>query len=96
MYARITTFSMGPGSREHAERMADALAKTYKSIPGLRSVTFIANWDAAEYGSYQVWDSNEAADAALPAIRKQMEELSAGKIVGTPARRTYEIYEPKL
>jgi uncharacterized lipoprotein YehR (DUF1307 family) len=95
MYARITTFSMGPGTRQHAERMADSLGKTYKNIPGLKSVTFIGDWDACEYGTFQVWESKEAADAALPGIRKQMEELAAGKIVGTPQRRTYEIYEPK-
>lgn len=95
MYARITTFSMGPGTREIAERVADAFAKRHKNTPGLKSITFIGNWDTGEYGSFQVWESVQAADAALPAIRADMEELSAGKMKAPPVRSTYEIYEPK-
>ena len=95
MYALITTFSMGPGTRELAERMADGVAKGYKNTPGLKSITFIGDWDNGEYGSFQVWELKEAAAAALPAIRKTLEELAGGKINGAPMRRTYEIYEPK-
>ena len=95
MYARITTFSMGPGTRELAESLAETLSQRYKSTPGLKSITFIANWDTGEYGSFQVWESVAAADAALPGIRANLEELAAGKIKGMPVRSTYEIYEPK-
>lgn len=90
MYARITTLSMGPGTRALAERMADGLAKRHKNTPGLKSITFIANWDTGEYGSFQVWESVAAADAALPAIRATLEELAEGKIKGMPHRSTYE------
>lgn len=95
MHARITSLILGPGTRQTAESMADELGAYYKTLPGLKSVTFFGDYDAGEYGSFQVWETKEAADSAMPAIRKILEEKTAGLLKGPPKRLSYDIYEPK-
>lgn len=41
MYARLTMFTLGLGTRARAEDLADAFAPQLKARGGVRSVTFI-------------------------------------------------------
>ena len=96
MYARVTSFTLGPGTRPIAENLAADVARHFTSAAGLRSIIFLANWDTGEYGTFQVWETKEAADAALPAIRQIFDAKAAGMLKGAPIRLSYEVFEPKL
>lgn len=91
MYARFSVISTGPRMRPKMEKLADRLAAQLKTTNGFRSITFVMDEASGDYGSFSVWDSREAAEAANAAINARVAKLFEGML--TPW--IFEVYEPK-
>jgi heme-degrading monooxygenase HmoA len=91
MYARFSVVSVGPGMRPRMEALADQLASRFQSLPGFRSVTFLMDDATGDYGSFSLWDSREAAEAASAAVSPHVARIFKGML--TPW--IFEVYEPK-
>jgi hypothetical protein len=53
---------------------------------------------AGEYGSFSLWDTREAAEAADAALMPQLQQAMGGaglQMRGTPIRRIGKGYEPQ-
>ena len=95
MYARMVLVTLGPGTRDKAEEMADRFGAILSELPGFKWVTFIADDTAGEYGSISLWDTKENAEnvrlTAGPQIRQDLRDIAKGP----PRVRIFEVYEPK-
>ncbi|HBA54927.1 MAG TPA: hypothetical protein DCZ04_10890, partial [Syntrophorhabdus aromaticivorans] len=99
MYAELVMINLGPGMREAAEKVADALAPIYKTMSGYKGVMFFGDIEAGEYGSLSMWASKQDAEALAGAVKLRLIQV-AGKIPkkGPSTRRIfkiYKIYQPK-
>lgn len=95
MYAHLVLFTLGPGMRTAAEKMADQFAPAYKAAKGFKRLTFLGDDAAGEYGSLSVWESEEDLAAYLEVAVPQFEAALKGIAKGPPTIRTFEVYEPK-
>jgi heme-degrading monooxygenase HmoA len=96
MHARIVRFSLGPGTADIAERLADEAWKLYRKSPGFESVTFFyENADAGQYGSFSTWESKETLEAAAAALLPVLQKMVGGSLKAPPQTSTWEIYQPK-
>jgi len=95
MYVRISNFTLGPGTRNAAESLADEVNRAYRALPGFRSVQFYADFDKGEYGGLSVWQTRTDADNAGQALKPIMEQKAGALLKGTPSVQTFELYEPK-
>ena len=91
MYARFSVVSVGAGMRPRMEALAEQLAARFRTMPGFRSVTFVMDEAAGDYGSFSLWDSREDAEAASTAIAPDVARVFRGLL--TPW--IFEVYEPK-
>jgi len=95
MYARLVMFTLGPGMRSTAEKLADQFASAHKTLKGFKSATFIGDDTVGEYGALTLWESKEDAEAAGTALGPKLEQALSGIVKGPPTRRLFEVYEPK-
>ena len=95
MYAQLYMFTLGPGMRSTAEKIADQFASKHKTIKGFKSVTYIGDETVGEYGSLSLWESKEEVEAAGEVFGPQIEQALSGIVKGPPTRRLFEVYEPK-
>jgi heme-degrading monooxygenase HmoA len=63
MYAHLVIFTLGPGMRSTAEKLADQLAPVYRTVKGFKSITFLGDDKAGEDGSLSLWESKEDVEA---------------------------------
>ena len=96
MYALFITFTLGPGMRSTAEKMADQFALVHRTAKGFTSGTFLGDDAVGEYGSLTLWESKEDVDAFSEIARPQLEKALSGIAKGPPSRRVFEVYEPKV
>jgi heme-degrading monooxygenase HmoA len=94
MYARLVLFTTEPGARPTMEQIADSNVSLFKAQPGFVSVSFLVDEAETEYGTFTLWESKEAADAAFEALKPSLEK-AAGVANAPPNIRLYEVYEPK-
>ena len=95
MYLRLVRFSLGPGSRSSAEKIADEFVPAIKAQNGCSECMFITDDDAGEYGIVVHWGSQEDANTAAPVIGPRLASALA-EVSEEPADiRLFEIYEPK-
>ena len=94
-YARLTLFTLGPGTRAAAEALADEMLPQVRALPGSEGVTFLVDEENGEYGAFLLWDTKEHAEAAkekmIPILMSKIGET----IKGTPSLTLFEVYEPK-
>jgi heme-degrading monooxygenase HmoA len=90
MYARFSVVSLGPGMRSKMEDLADHLEPVFRARPGFRSVSFLMDEAAGDYGSFSLWETREDAETASAAISPRVAELFQGML--TPW--VFEVYEP--
>ncbi|MEQ8696557.1 MAG: hypothetical protein RLO48_12345 [Bauldia litoralis] len=96
MYARLLTFSIGPGRRDVATGMADEAFAMVKAMNGFVSATYLViDEEAGEYGSITTWQSLADADAAGEVLRPWMMEKVGDKLTAPPVIRNAEVYEPR-
>ncbi|MFN8557151.1 MAG: antibiotic biosynthesis monooxygenase [Dehalococcoidia bacterium] len=97
MYARLSLFQLGPGTRAQAQRyLADRHAPIWRRQPGFRSIIFLVDEERGEYGNVSVWDTREHAEAAAEVIRREFEKdvREAGlQVQGAVSSRLFEAYE---
>ena len=91
MYARFSVISVGPKMRPRMEEVADRLATSFSSLKGFRGVTFVMDEASGDYGSFSLWETREAAEAASAAVSPQVAKIFKGML--TPW--IFEVYEPK-
>jgi len=95
MYANLLMFTLEPGMRSTAEKLADQFAPVVRAQKGFKSITFLSNETVGEYGSLSLYESKEDAEAAAAAIGPRVEQALSGIVKGPPTRRRFEVYEPK-
>lgn len=62
LHALIVTYELADATRaEHAELCAQ-LAPAFAAVPGLRSMTWLANAATGSYGAFYVFDTKSAFD----------------------------------
>lgn len=98
VYGILSEAFYGSGSRAKAEQLADRVAQDFRKQPGFRSATYFeSDENNGEYGALVVWDTKEAAQAALgvvgPHWGRWREELGL-KPVSPGKVEIVEIYEP--
>jgi hypothetical protein len=90
MYARFSVVSMGPGARARMEQLASRLDAMFRAQPGFRGVTFVMDDAAGDYGSFSLWETREAAEAASAVINPVVAEIFKGML--TPW--IFEVFDP--
>ena len=96
MYASLTTFKTTPGKRAEAEKVANQLFLTIKSMKGFKSVVYFGDSDNNEYGSLYTWETKEDLETAYSSVLPKLRELIGPIAAEPPVRRVYEVYEPKV
>ena len=96
MYARLIKFNLDPKDRAVAESLADAATKLYRASPGFKSISFFMNVPAGEYGSFSVWESKEAVEAASAKAQPLIKEKVGALLKNPPSVTAWEVYEPKV
>ncbi len=91
MYARLLLFTLGPGNRSTAEKLAEQFVPVLKARKGFQRVTFFGDDTTGEYGAFVLWGSKEDAEAAREAIFPVFEKAVSGMLKGPPP--THPLYE---
>ena len=91
MYARLVRFSLGPGKRDVAQKLADDLSPQIAAMPGCKSVTVFGDESDGQCGIFVLWDSEANANAAAQVIRPQLEQHLAGHAQVAPEARLFEV-----
>ena len=95
MYASLIMLTIGPGMRSTGEELANQFTPVLKSMKGFKGVTFFADVEVGEYGSFSIWESKEDAEAAAATTGPRLEQAVSGIVKEQPTRRFFEVYEPK-
>ena len=95
MYAQSVMFTLGPGMRSTADKLADQFASAHKTLKGFKSSTFIGDDTVGDYGALTLWETPEDLQAASNILRPKLQEALSGIAKGEPTVRVFEVYEPK-
>jgi len=95
MYAQLVMFTLGPGMRSTADKLADQFASAHKTLKGFKSSTFIGDDTVGDYGALTLWETPEDLQAASNILRPKLKEALSGIAKGEPTVRVFEVYEPK-
>ena len=94
MYARLTLFTLGPGTRSTAEKLAAQVLPIFKAQKGFKGITFLGDDAVGEYGGFSLWESKEDLEASTGAGRAKLEEAVGDTLKGPPTFRVFEVFEP--
>ena len=95
MYAQLVMFTLGPGMRSTADKLADQFASAHKTLKGFKSATFIGDDTVGDYGALTLWETPEDLQAASNILRPKLQRALSGIAKGEPTVRVFEVYEPK-
>ncbi len=95
MYARLVLFTLGPGMRSTAEKVADEMNLKVKARKGFKSVNFLGDDEAGEYGAFVLWETKEDAEAGKEALLPVLQNILSGIAKGPPTLKLFEVYEPQ-
>ena len=90
MYARVSRYQMKSGSFEEAQRMVEAIRPQIKAIPGMRDWLNVGRADDGKGVVIALYDSKEAADAALSSAVKIWAQFSE-HLVNQPEVEGYDV-----
>ena len=97
MYARLALIQLGPGKRAEVDKITPSLGEKLRGLKGFKSVTWLADDQAGEYGSLSMWESEKDATAASEAMRplvmKAVETITTAE--GESRVRHFEVVEAK-
>jgi heme-degrading monooxygenase HmoA len=93
MYAVLTTFVLGPGTRELADQMGVQFGAMLKSMKGFQSMTMFGDYETGEYGGFSVWATKEDAEAALAGTQEPMKQAVGELLKGPPVQKVFEVWE---
>ncbi len=95
MYARLVLFTLGPGMRSTTEKIADEMIPKVKVRKGFKSVNFLGDEEAGEYGAFILWETKEDAEASKEALFPILQSKLTGIAKSPPTLKLFEVYEPK-
>jgi quinol monooxygenase YgiN len=95
MYVRFVLFTLGPGERTAAEKIADEIIPAIRAQKGCNTCKFFTDDEVGEYGIVVLWESREDADNAASVISPRLKPALSGIVKSPPSIRLYEVYEPK-
>ncbi len=93
MYARLILFTIGPGKRALADKIAGQFAPALRSRKGFKGVTFLADDSVGEYGSLVLWETKEDAEDAAENLFPEVQKALSGLVKGPPTHPLYEVVE---
>ena len=91
MYARLTLFTIGPGMQAKAEEIAAEMIPQVETHKGFKSINFLADDEAGEYGAFILWDTKEDGEAAKEALLPVLQSKLAGIAKGPPTVKLFEV-----
>ena len=92
MYALLTMFTLGPGTREIADKMGEQFSAVIAGLKGLKGMTMFGDDSTGEYGGLSLWESKADAEAALATTGAKLGEALSGIVKGEPKRGVYEVW----
>ncbi len=92
-YARLTLFTLGPGTRATAEALAKEMVPLVKAQPGNEGATFLIDEENGEYGAFLLWDTKEHGEAAKEAMLPILMSKIGDIMKGPPSLKLFEVYE---
>lgn len=95
MYATLVMFTLGPGTRSTAEKLAEQFAPLIRGLKGFKNITFFGDDEVGEYASVTIYESKEDAEAAVANTGPRLEEALKGIVKGPPTRWLFEVFETK-
>ena len=95
IYARLSTFNLGPGMRLTAEKVISEMAPQIKARKGFKDIYFIGDEESGEYGAFILWESKGDAEAAKEAMLPILQSKISGIAKGPPVLKLFEVYTPK-
>lgn len=97
MYARLALIQLGPGKRAQVDTIMPSLSARLSGLKGFKSVTWLADDQAGEYGSLSMWESEADAEAASkemrPEVMKAVETITSAE--GESRVRHFEVVEQR-
>ncbi len=93
MYAVLTMFTLGPGTREIAEKSGEQFGGMLPAMKGFKGMTMVGDDDTGEYGGMTLWETKEDAEAAL-ATQAPMREALGALLKAPPTAKVYQVWEP--
>ncbi|MCP4766802.1 MAG: hypothetical protein GY875_11090 [Gammaproteobacteria bacterium] len=94
MYARVLVIKAESSRRAEVEALADKAFAIMKTLPGFISVHFVISEDEDKYGSFSLWESQDAALAAGDTIKPQLAGALQGLASAPPTMEVFEVYKP--
>ena len=65
MYALWTSFEMGPGTKERAERLGEQFAPVLAARPGFRQIFLLHDDESGACAGFSLWETREDAEALI-------------------------------
>jgi heme-degrading monooxygenase HmoA len=93
MYVVLTTFTLGPGTRELADKMGGQFTAMLQGMKGFQSMIMFGDYDTGEYGGLSTWETKEDAEAALAGTEEPMKQAVGNLLKGPPVRKLFEVWE---
>jgi len=94
MYAVLVLFTLGPGTREIADKSGEGFGGMLQIMKGFKGMTMIGDYDTGEYGGMTLWETKEDAEAALAATQAPMRESLGALLKAPPMAKVYQVWEP--
>jgi hypothetical protein len=80
--------------RATIEQLVDQFDPLYRAQTGFKNLFLIGDDSGGDYGSFSVWESREAAEAANAVIAPQLQQALSDKLQGSASRWFFEVLEP--
>jgi heme-degrading monooxygenase HmoA len=81
--------------RSAAEEILEEMSPRVKARNGFRSVNFLSDDEAGEYGAFVLWETKEDAEVAKEALLPILQSKLTGIAKSPPTIRLFEVIEPK-
>ncbi len=94
MYARVLVLKANPGDRAEVEALADQAFAIMKTQPGFISIHFVISADESTYGSFSLWETEEAANAAGDSVQSRLAGAMQALATAQPTIEVFEVYKP--
>jgi len=94
MYAQLVSFTLKPGMRQTAEKLADQFDPVLKSLKGFKGAYYLADDNNGEYVTFSLWESKEDAEAAALVTGPRLEETLRDIATSGPVRKMFDVYVP--
>lgn len=95
MNLRLAQFSLGPGSADAAQAIADEVVPIIRAQSGCAACTFFADYEAGDYGIVVLWASKDDAVGAAKVVSPILTAALADASSTSDSRRLFDVYEPR-